>query len=220
MKTTLDEFKAEQAEKLAKFEKEMAWCEHLPEAYRESASICIHSDSTSISLWSGFRTDKKLADAVTALEHFKPCLIDGEHWKDGCCSTSPARINSCAKSKNAVMDGSHAVEILVSGGRGFGPDVEIRFWIDVPSLGLAEISCPVCDLWKMIPRVNVNYNRHGEVSSGEITWPVESQVVDSFRRWSGRSDLPSYRGSYYLADVPNFEAWASNHLPKAETVSA
>lgn len=205
---TLEELKRQQAGELAKFEIETAWRESLPEAFRENASLCIHDDHVSLTLWGGFRTDKKLSDACAVVEHYKGSIVDGEHWKDGCVSTQPAEINANAKRDNSTLEGSHAVEVSVHGGKGFGPDVVVEFWIKT-ELGLAEVHCAVCDLWKLVPRVKADYNRSGELTSCEIEWPV-SGCFDSFRSWW--SEKPGFKGSYYWADLPNFESFASQHL--------
>ncbi len=202
---TKEQLLEKQAQELAKFEKEQAVLALLPEPLREDAIVCIHRDHASVKVWSDFRTERKLADAIDVLRLFADVLQTCEHWKDGCVSTNPPQINDYAKKESAVMDGSHVVEIKVSGGKGYGPTVEVRFWADT-SAGLVEFGCPVSDLWKLIPRVHVSYNRSGEVSKCEITWPTESRCVDSFRTWW--ADKPSYSGSYYLADLPNFYSWA------------
>lgn len=203
---------AKQAEEMAKFEKEQTIRELMPEKYREDASIYIHRDHASVSLWNSFRTDKKLADALEIVDLFADNIIQGEHWKSGCVSTWPAKINTQMKNESSVMDGSHEVEIDVHGGRSFGPDVTIKFWVDLPGVGLLDIHCAVCDLHILIPRVNANYGRHGELTSWDITWPQERALADSFRTWW--SEKPAFRGSYYFAEVETFRNWASSKTPK------
>lgn len=202
-----------QTAELAKFEREEAICELLPEAYRATALVCIHGDHASVKMWSDFRTERKLADAVEIVNQFAEQIQTCEHWKSGCISTRPPQINEYALDECAVMDGSHAVEIVVSGGRNFGHIVELCFWVET-SAGLLEISCPVSDLWKLVPRVDANYNRKGDLTTCRIDWPAESRCVDSFRSWW--SEKPAYRGSYYLADLPNFMSWAGAILPDAK----
>ncbi len=205
---------ASHAQELAKLEAEESIRAALPEQYRTDATICIHDTKkphASVKLWNDFRTEKKLADALPVLESYKDQIIDGEHWKDGCVSTWPPQINSCIENANAVMDGSHAVEINVSGGRSYGPTVELNFWVMLGGW-LCEIALPVCDLRKLTPNVHATYNRSGEVCKCEITWPVERQTADKFRTfWS---EKPAYNGSYYLADYPNFLAFVSNFTAK------
>lgn len=214
---TKQQFLDKQAAELAKFNQEEAIRALLPKQYRDGASIYIHDDHASVKMWNDFRTERTLADALAIVELFKPQIQTCEHWKNGCCSTVPPQINSYAKDERAVMDGSHAVEVLVSGGKGFGPNVEIRFWAE-SSAGLLEISCPVCDLFKLVPRIDQHYNTHGELTSCRIDWPAESRCVDSFRNWW--SEKPSYRGSYYLADLPNFESWAGQIIAPKQAIAA
>lgn len=212
----IQELKAKQAQELVKAEQEETIRNALagvPGVNIEDVSICVHDGKRphcSVTLWNGFGTTRSLADAVAVVQHFKDSIIEGEHWKSGCVSTWPAEINSCIKDKSAVMDGSHAVEIEVRGGKGYGPDVSVQFWTRIAGV-LCEIDCPVATLYKLLPSLRGQYRKDGSFS-GTITWPVEKQVVDKFRTfWS---ELPSFNGSYYLADVPNFMAWASNHLSR------
>jgi hypothetical protein len=192
----------------------------LPEAFHESALICIHGGKRkhfSAKMWNDFRCEKKLSDALEIVRLFESQIVECGHWKSGCISTWPDAINTTKDDENAVMDGSHVVEISVQGGKGFGPCVEVEFWADIPELGLVEFSCPVCDLWKLVPSVKANYNNHGDLSSCDIRWPIESRCTDSFRTWW--SDKPSYRGSYYLADLPNFYSWAGQINQQKETAT-
>lgn len=219
---TKEQFLAEQSEELAKFEREEAIRAKLPEAYREGATICIHSikrkPHASVSLWDGFRTDKTLADALAIVEQYKDSILTCEHWKDGCVSTWPPALNDYANKESAIMVGSHAVLIEVCGGRRFGPDVKVEFWVDLPEVGLVELSLAVCGLWKLVPRVNANYNRYGECSSCTIDWPSARATADSFRTfWS---EKPSYHGEYYFADYHNFAAWASHEIAAAKKAKA
>lgn len=207
--STIEELKAKQAAEIAEWEKLEAVRAILPAKYGNDAFICDHSHMgfVSVKLWNDFRTSQKLADALEVLEAYKDKLVTCEHWKDGCVSVWPAEINSNASKPSAVMDGSHEVSIKVSGGRGYGPDVEVRFWIKT-ELGLIEFSIPVCDLHKLVPRVNASYNSHGDVCQCDIYWPAERAAADSFRTfWS---EKPSFSGEYYWADIHNFKAWASN----------
>lgn len=215
---TMEELKAEQAAEAVKLEQELkiaADLKSVPGFDSDKVSICIHNHRkathASVTLWPTYRTEHKFAEAVAIVELFKDKIVDGEHWKDGCCSTWPAEINDNASRKSAVMDGSHAVEIEVKGGRGYGPDVCVQFWTRLGGL-LCEVSMPVCDLYALVPRVSGRYNQHGEFR-GKAEWnPAETQTADSFRTWW--SEPPSFSGSYYLADVPNFMSWASNHGSK------
>lgn len=208
---TLNDLKAKHAEEIAELELETSLRALLPEQYREGATVCVHGKwglkFSSVKLWGDYHTDKKIADVLPIIEQFRPLIIQGEHWKDGCCSTWPAEINGNAKRENAVMDGSHEIEIDVHGGKGYGPCVEIQFWIKT-ALGLVEISCPVCDLFRLVPNVRAAYNLNGECCKCDITWPAERQAADKFRTWS--SEKPSYSGSYYFAEVSNFLAWVSS----------
>lgn len=215
---TIEELKQHQADQLAKLEVELAIQAEVmrlvPDLDPEGILISIHGMNrkkhATVKLWNNFRTQEKLSRALAIVRSFHESgsLIEGEHWKAGCCSTWPASINSCINNDNAVMDGSHIIEIEVAGGKGYGPDVIISAWRIIAGF-LCEVEMPVSDLWRLLPRVECHYTRDGEVSSGRIDWPVESQTADKFRRWSGQYDLPSYRGSYYFADFPNFESFAS-----------
>lgn len=207
------ELLAKHAQELAELEREEAIRAMLPEKYRVDALICIHGEFATVRLWDDYHTNKTLAETVEVVETFKDQVVQGEHWKDSYVLTWPAEINSCAKNAGATMDGSHEVEISVSGGRGFGPNVNVEFWIKTQH-GLVEISCPVCDLFKLVPHVRANYGTRGDLTSCDISWPAERAVVDSFRTWW--SEKPAYKGSYYLADVPNFLSWASNHSTRAK----
>ena len=207
---TVEELKAKQAAEIAEFEKVGAIRASLPEQYREGASICLHHFSgefATVRLWNNFRASQKFSDALAVLEAYKGKLVTCEHWKDGCVSVWPAEINCNASKPSAVMDGSHEVSISVQGGRGYGPDVAIEFWVKT-ELGLIEFGLPVCDLGKLIPRVNASYNSQGDVCKCDIYWPQERALADSFRTfWS---EKPSFKGEYYWADIHNFEAWAGN----------
>lgn len=218
---TKEQLLEKQAEELAKLERELAIREALkdvPGYDEENSVICIHSNQhASVRLWQDFRTEKKLIDACAVVDFFRDQIIDGEHWNDGCVSTNPPEINSCAKRDNSGMDGSHSVEIKVDGGKGYGPNVNVKFWVRLAGV-LCEISCPVGDQWKLVPSIHGKYDSDGHWT-GRVDWnPAETQTADSFRKWW--SEKPAYSGCYYLADIPNFESWASNHgAVKQETVT-
>ncbi len=207
------------AKELAQLEREEKIRASLPEQYQEDALIHFpHLPFVGVKLWNNFRTQKTLADAVEMVNLFAPYIVECGHWKSGCISTWPDAVNTCIKDDNSVMDGSHFVEISVQGGKGFGPDVAIEFWCDLPELGLVEFSCPVCDLHKLVPGVYATYNNHGDLSKCDIRWPAESRCVDTFRTWW--SEKPAYRGSYYLADLPNFLSWAGAiNAPKSMAIN-
>lgn len=192
---------------IAKFDREEAIRADLPAAIRESASICAHKTHVTVTAWNDFRTEKKLRDAVALVREMAPSIIEGEHWQSGCISTYPAEINEYAQKASATMNGSHAAEILVEGGEGYGPIISVRFWVKLPS-GIAEIRAPFADGCALVPQIEKAYNRDGELTRCEITWPAESRCADSFRKWW--SSNAAYRGSYYIADLPNFYTWASN----------
>lgn len=206
---TITELREKHALELASAEKEIAIraeLESVPGYMPDNSCICIHADSASVRLWKDFGTDRKLADALAVVQFFADKIVDGEHWNDGCVSTHPPEINSCAKRERSTMDGSHAVEICVHGGKDFGSNVEVKFWVRLAGV-LCEISCPVADQHKLVPSVRGNYDKDGQFH-GKVEWNwTETQTADKFRKfWS---EAPAYRGSYYLADVPNFVAWAS-----------
>jgi len=210
----------EQAIELERFDKEVMLREALagvPGYDAKNSFVYFHRDHVSVRLWKDYRTEKTLTDACAVVEYFKHQIIDAEHWKGkngGCVSCRPSEINSNATDEN-IMDGAHAVEVSVSGGRGFGPDVKVRFWTRIGGC-LCEMELPIVGQQKLCPRVTGNYTTHGDFS-GNVEWNwQETQVVDRFRKWW--SEAPAYRGSYYLADVPNFETWASNHVNEAREI--
>lgn len=216
MKTTEKELEAEYQNKLAKLRDENKLRAELPKAFQNDASICHHGKFMSATLWNGFRTDKKLSDALAIVELF-PEIITAEHWKSGCVSCWPPEINSCIKDEHATMDGSHEVEISVSGGRGFGPDVTVSFWVRLAGM-LTEINLPVGDAWILIPSVRANYNKSGHLSSCDITWPQERAVFDKFRTfWS---EKPAFRGSYYFAEKGCFKNWVESVYSRKEKATA
>src|SRR4030095_4722993 len=215
----IEKLKLDQAKELADLVDKEKLRALLPESIRETARITKHPDHYTVTGWDGFAYDNppKFAQAVKVVEEMQDQLVEAEHWQDSCVSCRPARINSTAKKEHATMDGSHTVEIAVEGGRGY-QTTEVRFWAEVghqiPGFGvegwLIEVHLPVVDLWNLLPNVRASYNNHGDLANCEITWPVESRVVDSFRKWW--SERPSYRGSYYLADWHNFNSWAGTIL--------
>jgi len=206
---TKTELLKKHAEELQELEKTEAIRAILPEQYRDDALVCIHGKHASVKMWGDFRTEKKLSEALEIVRQFEPLVVECEHWESGCLSVRPAEINKYATDEHAIMDGASAVELSVTGGKGFGPNVTVEFWIKHPEFGFIEINLPVCDLHKLTPNVRATYNNSGELCSCEINWPGERSVVDKFRSWW--SQKPAYHGSYYLADLPNFYAWASNH---------
>jgi hypothetical protein len=216
----IEQLKLDQAKELADLVDKEKLRGFLPESIRESARITKHSNHYTVTGWPGlaYKNPPKFVQAVDLIEEMQDALVEAEHWKAGCCSTRPARINPEAKNENATMDGSHAVEILVEGGRGF-QFTEVRFWAELghPATPtryyLVEVHLPVTDLWQLHPNVRATYTSHGDLANCEITWPVESRIVDSFRKWY--SERPSYRGSYYLADWHNFNSWAGTMLAGA-----
>jgi hypothetical protein len=209
-KELFDKYQAE----LAALKLENSIRDELPEAYRESALVSHPSfNFNSIKMWSDFRTEKTLADALEIVRLYSGNIVTGEHWKDGCVSCWPAEVNSCIKKEGAIMDGSHEVEISVCGGNGYGPTVEVSFWTRLAGR-LVEIHLPVSDAWKLVPSVRTNYNNSGELSSCDITWPGERSVFDKFRTfWSQK---PSYSGSYYFAEWRSFENWAEAQAKKTK----
>jgi hypothetical protein len=208
----LQKFIDKQAKELLKFQSEQRLRSELPVELRDKGMVCIHNDHASFSLHEyGPFANRKLSEALKLVREFAPKLVESEHWKDGCVSVRPAKINSSATKESATMDGAHAVEIKVEGGKGYGPNVDVKFWIQL-DWGLVEMSVRVSDLWKLVPHVHNNYDQ-GEIVSSQITWPDESRCVDSFRKWW--SSPGSYAGSYYLADLPNFESWASHMIAPA-----
>lgn len=218
----IEKLKQEQAEQLAALVESEKLRALLPEPIRESARIVKHRDNWTVVGWTGFGgTQHPFRDAVKVIEQFAEAeqLVVAEHWKSGTCSCRPARINNNIKDPGAEMDGSHTIEIKVDGGRGF-QTIEVRFWVEVGEqfsggveTYLAEIQLPVTELWQLVPNVRASYNNSGDLTTCEITWPVESRVVDSFRKWY--SERPSYSGSYYLADWHNFNSWAETMLAGA-----
>lgn len=214
MRKTIEQLKAEHAKELEVLEIINRVTDALagtPGVDSDAVRVCVHDfkkHHASVTLWSEYQTRRPLVDAVSIVQHFANNIVDGEHWKDGCVSTWPAEINGNAKKESAVLDGTHAVEIKVNGGRGFGPNVSVAFWVHLGGM-LCEVEMPIADLWPLVPRVQGQYTKHGDFH-GKIEWnPTETQTVDKFRSWY--SEPPAYHGSYYLADVPNFLAWASHH---------
>ncbi len=209
--TTLEQLQEKHEKQIAQFHAEQAIRAELPEELRE-ASICFHPGFVSVNLHE-YQSDKQytLVKALALVRSLQDKIVQGEHWKDGSVSTWPEAINGNAKREHATLDGSHAVEIKVDGGKGYGPNVAVEFWIQLDST-LAEVSVYVRDLWKLVPSVKCTYYQ-GEVSNAVVTWPTESRCVDSFRKWW--STPGGYSGSYYLADIPNFEAWASRMIAPA-----
>lgn len=213
--TTIEKLKAKHAEELASAELEQrilsALSEKFPDLETKDVVTCVHSlkskPHVSVRLWNDFRTQKKLSDALPVLESFKDEIVECEHWKGSCISCWPPEINTNIDKEHATMDGSHAVEIEVSGGKGYGPKVEIQFWTRLADT-LCEITLPVSDLWMLVPNVRANYNRNGEVTTCEINWPVWRSTCDTFR--SFWSEKPSYNGHYYSADIHNFLSWAGS----------
>lgn len=208
---TLEELKEKHEKQIAQFHAEQQIRAELTEELHE-ASICFHSGFASVIVHE-YQADKQytLPKALSLVRSLKDKIVNGEHWKDGSVSTWPAAINSNAKREHATLDGSHAVEIKVDGGKGYAPNVAIEFWVQLDS-SLVEVSVYVRDLWKLVPSVHCTYYQ-GEVASAKVDWPVESRCVDSFRKWW--STPGGYSGSYYLADIPNFESWASSQIAPA-----
>lgn len=217
----IEKLKREQAEQLAALVESEKLRDWLPSSIRESARIVKQRDHWTVIGWTGFGgTQHPFGDAVNVIEEMQDQLLVAEHWKSGTTSCRPARINNNIKDPGAEMDGSHTIEIKVEGGRGF-QTIEVRFWVELggqlPGIGvetyLAEIQLPVTELWQLVPFVRASYNNSGDLATCEITWPIESRIVDSFRKWY--SERPAYSGSYYLADWHNFNSWSHTMLAGA-----
>lgn len=209
----LETLKAKHAKEIAKLEKEEAIRAQLPEEIRDGARICIHSDHASVTAnWDSYDQKKREPhDArriITALESH---LVESEHWKDGCVSCRPNEINDTARKENSVLDGTHLIEVDVSGGKGYGPNVEVCCWVKLPGGQLIELQLPI-SAYQLVPNVRATYNNHGELANCEITWPVWKSTCDKFRTWW--SEKPSYKGSYYSADLFSYDAWISSTLKR------
>ncbi len=205
---TLEQLQEKQQKEREQFESEIQLRSELPEAIRDKALICFHSDHASVMMHNHYDTKppQKLAGAVQLIREFESNIVESEHWKDGCVSVRPAQINSSANKERATMDGASAVEIKVDGGKGYGPTVKVEFYVQL-AWGLIEISYEVTDLWKLVPRIENKYYQ-GETVSSKVYWTGHGE--DQMRRWW--SSPGSYSGSYYFADLPNFYAWTSNEL--------
>lgn len=187
----------------------------LPTLDSEKVSIYVHSGEPHAGalLWGDFHTDRTLADALAAVRAFADGIVHGEHWEDGCVNTWPRELNTAAKRGKA--DGSHAVELLVKGGRGFGPYYSVQFWVRAGGV-LCELECPVSGLWKLLPRISGQYDRDGYFN-GKVEWP-SWKGCDRFRKWW--SEPPAYRGSFYWAEAKGFCSWAEGELHPVSTLAA
>jgi hypothetical protein len=148
-------------------------------AKQVGTSLRLLSDQAFIQVWPDDKTHT-LADAIAIVDKCAGQIITCNHWNNGNVSTQPDEINSC-KTEPAIVNGTHAIEILVSGGKDCGPDIFVKFWVRLADV-FCEIECPVSNLGHLVPGV-----------SGK--WP---------------SEPPAYRGSYYFADIHNFKTRASS----------
>lgn len=211
MKTKVEQTREKFAAELAKAEREDALLAILPV---EPKHVCIHNDSASVTYEGGSYKPLSFADAMELYGKFKPSIVEGEHWSDGCVSTNPEAINSNAKKESAHMDGSHVAEIRLEsfGSRGEYQQCSLNFWVKLGD-AYAEISVRCQPEWKWFPQREVSYDSHGRVSRCQIT--PQALGEDKRRKWS--SEPPGYRISYYWADVIGFEGWAANYLPQPAT---
>lgn len=214
MKTQVEQLKEQYAKKLAKAEREDALTALLPVPPN---GICQHSDSASVTYEGEHYKPLSFVAAMELFDKFKPSIVEGEHWNDGCVSTSPKPINSCAKKESAHMDGSHVAEIRLDsfGSRGEYQQCSLNFWVKLGN-EYAEIHVRFSPEWKWMPQRQVSYTNHGEVAKCTITPACLGE--DKRRKWG--SEPPGYRISYYWADIIGFEGWAANYLPKPEAVTA
>lgn len=210
MKTKVQETQEKFAEEMAKAQREDSLIALLPVPPN---SVCIHKDHASVTYEGERYKPLEFVAAMELFDKFKPFLVECEHWDDGCVSTWPAEINSCAKRERSHMDGSHVAEIRLDsyGSRGEYSQCTLSFWVKIDG-HLAEIHARLVPEWKWLPQRQVSYTNHGEVSRCTIT-PI-CLGEDKRRKW--HSEPPGYRICYYWADVIGFKGWAANYLPKPQ----
>ena len=191
----IEQLKAQQAQEIAKLEREIAIRAMLPV---EPRFVHDHKDHVGLSYAKDkFPARYTLAEAIAIMEQF-PNKVESEHWKNGCCSVRPLAINSSAKNERATMDGASLVEVRLNAGKGYDSH-RLLFWAMVGET-LAEVSIEITPPWKWIPQTRFRYDSHGHCIESRVS-PV-GIGEDIFRKWW--SPEGSYQLSYYWAEVDGF----------------
>ncbi len=199
---SISELKAAQAEQLAKFEQEHKVAASLP---LPAQSIYVHTDHCSVK-YSKERFPARFTfpEAFAVYQAFKPFIIEAEHWKSGCLSVKPAKINDYSRDERATMDGASWACMELQAGKGFVSHA-LTFYAEIDGV-ILDIEIELEPESKWLPLVDVKYDTAGHVSSFRCS-PL-GLGEDQMRKWW--SEAPAYHLAYYWADSYNFEAWASN----------
>lgn len=198
MKTTLAELKSKHAKEIERLEAEQSISELLP---IEPKMICIHADHASIHYGKDYPSRHTFAEAVKIYRQFSP--VESEHWKDGTIECRPAEINKSASRERATMDGASIAEIKLSAGKGYVSH-ELTFWARVAER-LVCVHVEINPPHQWLPETHFRYDQYGNCTSSRVTPKCIGE--DSRRKWW--TPEGSYQISYYFADAPNFESFAS-----------
>lgn len=195
---TLTEIKARHEAELAQAQREMDIRSILP---ADPTHVHLHKDHVGLTYSKKYPSRYTFREAYELFRLFTP--VESQHWKSGCMSCRPEEINQYAKEERSVMDGASIAEVKLSAGKGYDSHA-LRFWARVGEM-LVEVSIEIAPPWKWIPETLFRYDTHGNCTTSKVTPRFIGE--DSRRKWW--SPEGSYHLSYYWADVPNFESFAS-----------
>lgn len=211
--TELEKAQKRHAKELAEAQRKDVLKALLPEGLKDG-TICFHSTHTTYKLrdpnaFHYGKSHRGIVGACEILAKFREAFesVECERWRDTFLYTTPEEINKGAKNANANMDGAHVVALDISIGDRF-QDVELESWFRIGSeLVHLHIEFDGNSVKGLMPR----WIPGTKYSQGY--WQRESVSEDARKQWSTGGGEKSLHDTLYLADWPNFDAWASQYTP-------
>jgi hypothetical protein len=203
---TLKQLRDRQKSERKKLKRENEVMVLLPQTEVSAKFVCQHQNHVSISYGMKYPERFTIAQALPILEAYASTVVISEHWKDGCIACRPKEINENATRPGSVLEGTSAVEMKFSAGRGYDSH-ELRMWCRVGK-ELAEVVIELRPEWKWMPDVKFTFSQSGDC----ITNHCAPRSIGEDSRLKFWSPAGSYQFSYYWADLHNWRAWASHEL--------
>lgn len=195
---TIEEIKNRHEKELREAEQKLAIAAILP---AQATHVHVYKDYVYVTYSKPYPERYTFRQAYELFKLFSP--VESEHWKSGCLSCQPAEINKYAKEERAVMDGASIAEIKLSAGKGYDSHA-LTFWARIGAT-LLHVSIDLRPPWKWLPQTEFRYDVHGNCTKSRVL--AVGIGEDSVRKWW--SPEGSYQLSYYWADVPSFDSFAS-----------
>lgn len=208
MTTRVEEVKARFAEALAKAEREDEALAILPEDLQENAFVVAQRGEMWFILRRagyGFERARSIHEAADIFERLRAeygDLVTCKRWRDGSLRTTP----SAAPTENAELVGKHQLYLDISGGQGFGPDVELIGYFNT-NIGRIRVAVPINDLNRLLPCITRD-------RSGRWSIYRNSHAGDATTKWASGSDT-SYHYNDWFETWESFQGWLETAAPLA-----